>query len=57
MRVGSEAECLDDLQSRRTATDVELVDRSEVGRSQSCTVQTGRVQGGADGRHKSPGPL
>lgn len=55
VRVGSEAECLDDFQRCRTATDMELVERSEVGRSHSCTVQTGRVQGGTDGRHKPPG--
>lgn len=57
MRVGGEAECLEDFKRCSTATDVELVDRSEVGRSQSCTVQTGRVQGGTDRRDKSPGPL
>ena len=41
MRVGSEAQCPDDLQSCLTATDVELVDRSEVGWAQSGTVKTG----------------
>jgi hypothetical protein len=55
MRVGSEAECLGDFQSCRTSTDVELVHRSEVGRSQGGTIQTCRVQGGTDGRYKSPG--
>ena len=55
VRVGSEGERLDDLQRCRTAADVELVEWSEVGRSQSRAIQTGRLQGSADGRHKPTG--